>query len=546
MKRSRLSTTAMLATALGLVAAGGTPAAKADFTFGEPVRFASVLKGADSIDCFSSDGLEMYIESDRAEGAGGWDLWVARRASSDEDWGPPENLGPVVNSPEDDLYSSISADGLTLHFTSSRPGGYDKWDIYAATRATKGSPWGRAVHLGPLINSASTDSEPWISPNGLELYFKSWRGGGCGLADMWVARRATANSPWVEPVNLGPVVNSSSGEGYLSLSPDGLLLLFNDSMTPGWQRPGGYGGTDLWVTRRTSASAPWQTPVNLGPKINSPSHDALPRISPDGCTLYFWSAGKGGQWQAPILPVVDFNGDGQVDGKDVLVMVQCWGANEPSCDIAPFAWGDGVVDVNDLKVLAEHIGTEVVDPTLLAHWALDEMEGAVAHDSAGTNHGMLIGSPAWQPSRGKVGGALQFDGGPRFVMTKLVCDPSAGPFSVLAWVKGGAPGQVILSQATGANWLTASVNGALGTGIGGLLESSTSITDGTWHRIGLVWDGSNRILYVDGVEVAKDGAANLAASTGGLYIGGAKVLAPGSFWSGLIDEVRIYSRMVHP
>jgi hypothetical protein len=62
------------------------------------------------------------------------------------------------------------------------------------------------------------------------------------------------------------------------------------------------------------------------------------------------------------------------------------------------------------------------------------------------------------------------------------------------------------------------------------------------------WDGTNRKLYVDGVEVAKDTdtQANLASSDGGLYIGAGKALEAGSFWSGLIDDVRIYDRAVTP
>jgi hypothetical protein len=139
-------------------------------------------------------------------------------------------------------------------------------------------------------------------------------------------------------------------------------------------------------------------------------------------------------------------------------------------------------------------------------------------------------------------------------MTKSVRDPSAGPFSVFAWVKGGAPGQVILSQANGTNWLMADkAGGALTTQLssivrspGNPLTSQAVITDDAWHRIGFVWDGTNRTLYVDGLEVAQDAQTTLAGSTGGLYIGGASNLAPGTFWSGLIDDVRIYDRAVKP
>ena len=69
---------------------------------------------------------------------------------------------------------------------------------------------------------------------------------------------------------------------------------------------------------------------------------------------------------------------------------------------------------------------------------------------------------------------------------------------------------------------------------------------GAWHRIGLVWDGSNRILYADDIEVASDAQAGLTGTYKGLYLGAGSTLAPASFWSGLIDEVRIYNRAVKP
>jgi hypothetical protein len=80
----------------------------------------------------------------------------------------------------------------------------------------------------------------------------------------------------------------------------------------------------------------------------------------------------------------------------------------------------------------------------------------------------------------------------------------------------------------------------------GPLYSKTVITDGHWHRIGITWDGSNRILYVDDVEVARDTQAGLAGSNGGLYFGAGKNPVPPSLWLGLIDDVKIYDRAIVP
>jgi hypothetical protein len=76
------------------------------------------------------------------------------------------------------------------------------------------------------------------------------------------------------------------------------------------------------------------------------------------------------------------------------------------------------------------------------------------------------------------------------------------------------------------------------------LESESVITDGAWHHIGLVWDKSYRYLYVDGTEVARDvvSISYPMPCDGGLYLGASKTLDADSFFSGLIDGVRIYNK----
>ncbi len=250
-----------------------------------------------------------------------------------------------------------------------------------------------------------------------------------------------------------------------------------------------------------------------------------------------------------VEPIVDFNGDGKVDIKDLLKMIRSWGQDDALVDLVP----DGVVDKKDLEALMDHWQQDVNDPTLLAHWALDEAQGAIASDSTGVHGATLVGSPAWNPNGGRIGGALQLDGLNDCAVAPFVVNPAEGPFSVFAWVKGGAPKQVILSQASGADWLVATTpTGVLATGLsrggrtGQPLASTAVITDGVWHRVGLVWDGRDRILCVDGIEVARDSQTGLAASAGGLQIGAGSTGAAGTFFTGLIDDVRIYNRAVKP
>jgi len=207
-------------------------------------------------------------------------------------------------------------------------------------------------------------------------------------------------------------------------------------------------------------------------------------------------------------------------------------------------------------VCVEPMPAEEAPPVeLVAYWKLNETEGDIAHNSTGQEDGLLFGAPRWRPDAGRKDGALEFDGIDDYVSTPFIISPADGDFSVFAWIKGGAAGQVILSQQGGTNWLMADpVGGALMTELrqsatggrtalppGPPLISTTPVTDGQWRRIGFVRDGSNRILYVDGVEVARDTAIRLEAATGGLYIGaGANMVELGSLFSGLIDDVRIY------
>jgi carboxymethylenebutenolidase len=193
------------------------------------------------------------------------------------------------------------------------------------------------------------------------------------------------------------------------------------------------------------------------------------------------------------------------------------------------------------------------DDRLVTHYKLDETAGRTAHDSAGGNDATLHGEPQWQPDSGRIKGAVQLDGLDDYIGTGFVLDPGAGPFSAFAWVKGGAPGQVMVSQVNGANWLLADGAGRLMTSLmppaGGRqapvpLVSQSHIVDGEWHRVGVVWDGTTRALYVDGMLVGQDKQSALAGSSGGLNIGGSTGLEPGSFFAGLVDDVRIYNQAV--
>jgi len=250
--------------------------------------------------------------------------------------------------------------------------------------------------------------------------------------------------------------------------------------------------------------------------------------------------------------LLDFNWDGIVDSSDMCKLIDHWQTDNLLYDIAPLPFGDGIVNVQDLIELAEHLFEEISPVELIGHWKLDEAEGDIAYNGVSYNHGVLSGNPTWHPDSGRVGGVLQFDGVDDYISTDFVLNPADGPFSVIVWIKGGAPGQVLVSQQAMSNWLKTDADGNLMTELkctgrsAGYLFSETVITDGQWHRICLVWDGSNRTLYVDGVVVAEDTQHGLEGSQMGLHIGTGKAMEPGTFFSGLIDDVRIYNRAVSP
>jgi hypothetical protein len=529
-----------LGVVVGILVAGAT-AAKATIIMSEATCVDQVINnGTNTQECsFLQDGLKLYFSNDLPGGYGNRDLWVSTRETQDAPWQEPVNLGPNVNGPNQETYPAISPDELEIYFHY----GISDPSLWRSTRASKDEPWGPVARFTGLGEPAC-DLD--ISADGLTVYFDSNRSGGYGDWDIWMATRETVSAPWGEAINLGPNVNGPGTQGYPSISNDGLALFY---------RNGGLHG--ISVSTRPRRDAPWSPPILLGPAVNGGNWQHGAEISPDGSVLYFDSGRPGGYsgenfWQVRFIPIVDFNSDGIVDAADMLILVDNWHTHHTLCDIAPLPIGDGYVDGKDLLALAEHL--EPGDPTLVAHWKLDETEGLVAHDSVGTNDGMLVGASTWQSTGGKVGGALEFDGIEDFVSTPLVVNPAGGPFSVLAWVKGGMPGHTVVSQTKGANWLMVGPTGTLTTGLsqpaGRItptpLASETTITDNNWHRIAFTWDGGKRALYVDEVLVAEDTQTGLAASSGQLLIGCGHDMAPGTFWSGLIDDVRIYNRAVEP
>ena len=266
----------------------------------------------------------------------------------------------------------------------------------------------------------------------------------------------------------------------------------------------------------------------------------------------------------------DLNGDWQVDEQDMGLLNEYIANSDLTGDIAPATKRDAILDDNDIELMMQYMGTEIpempVNETdLIGHWKLDETEGNIAYGSYDiygerTAAGQVHGDASWLPEGGILDGCIQLDGIDDYISTPVTLDPAEGDFSVFAWIRGGATGQVIISQEGGVNWLMAddsdgtlrtdlkipAVTGRAPKPAGPPLIAPTVIIDGDWHRAGFVRDGIERILYVDDIEVARDTAESLEPASGEVYIGTGATMEAGTFWSGLIDDIRIYNRVVIP
>ena len=282
--------------------------------------------------------------------------------------------------------------------------------------------------------------------------------------------------------------------------------------------------------------------IEWSPAVNAVSHDVYFSDNFDDV-----NEGAGEAFQGNHIPtylVVGLPGSSYPDGL-IYETTYYWRVNE----------------INDTEPNNPSRGPvwsfTIVPGIPVAYWKLDEEEGNIAYNNDSDNHGILNGGPTWRPGGGQIAGALELDGINDYISTDFVLDPSLGAFSIFVWIKGGALGQAIISQVDGTgigdSWLgitssdgrlmTELVPPPIGRFISQPLESNYIITDDIWHHVGFVWDGSHRTLYVDGIEVSKDTnpLLPLKYSDGGLYIGANKNLDAGTFFSGLIDDVRIYN-----
>lgn len=205
------------------------------------------------------------------------DLYFAEL--NDKSWDKVKDIGPPINTIENEGAFSISSDGNYIFFTScSRNGGKGQCDIWLTSK--KNNRWDEPKNLQSPINTKYWESQPSISSDGRMLYFSSDRPGGYGGTDIWVSE--FSNSGWSAPKNLGPTVNTSKDEQFPFIHSDNRTLYFSSNGHPG------LGKSDLYLTRK-DVKLNWETPINMGYPINSRGQDWNLVVARDGKTAYFSS-----------------------------------------------------------------------------------------------------------------------------------------------------------------------------------------------------------------------------------------------------------------
>jgi hypothetical protein len=202
----------------------------------------------------------------------------------------PVNLGPGINTDDDEYWPSLTADGLMLIFTR-QPNNSNKSNLRGTVQEDfyvsyyDGNSWQKSVNAGSPLNSVQNEGAQTLSSDGKYMFFTGCnRPGGLGACDIYFS--AFNNGRWSLPSNVGAPINTSRWESQPSISSDGNTLFFSSS------RHGGKGGKDIWYARLNNKNQ-WSEPINMV-IINSEGDEMSPFIHFDGKTLYFASDGLPG------------------------------------------------------------------------------------------------------------------------------------------------------------------------------------------------------------------------------------------------------------
>jgi hypothetical protein len=212
-------------------------------------------------------------------------------AQNYSDWSVPQNLGTVVNSASNDQHPAITPDGLTLYFVSDRPGGVGNLDLWMTHRDDVDAPWSPPAPLASPVNSAFAEFAPTFGAAGHLLFFSSERPGGCGGRDIWMSFRSNKrdDAGWQTPTNLGCALNFAGFDDGATYFEDehGLVTIYFTSQN----RPGGLGDFDIWASTM-NPDGTFNPAINIS-ELNSTARDTRTAIARNGLEILFTSQRPG-------------------------------------------------------------------------------------------------------------------------------------------------------------------------------------------------------------------------------------------------------------
>ena len=208
-----------------------------DENWQKPRSLSGVLngKGHDaSVQLFDNDSKLLMYRNDN-----NGDLFVTDKSGGD--WTAPKPLDGNINSKAFESDAFITPDGLTLYFSTGKYSEDGTLDLYTATRSAIGSDWGTPRSLGANINTKYDDDSPYLSKDGKTLYFSSRGHNTMGGYDIFKSDYDEAGRKWGPAQNMGYPVNTPDDDSYYRLSPDGSYAYLSS------YRIGGYGEKDIYT-----------------------------------------------------------------------------------------------------------------------------------------------------------------------------------------------------------------------------------------------------------------------------------------------------------
>lgn len=195
----------------------------------------NTIENDGSLSIASDSKTVVFAADNRSDGFGDTDLYLAELVNGVLT--NIKNLGSTVNSSWWDSQPTISGDGKTIYFASSRPGEIGGTDIWMTSMKSDGN-WSEAVRLSRMINTRKEERSPYITPDGGTLFFSSDGWSGYGMKDIFMS--TFENGEWSQPVNLGPIINSDKDEIFFYAPLRDQQFYLSSS------RGGGFGGLDIY------------------------------------------------------------------------------------------------------------------------------------------------------------------------------------------------------------------------------------------------------------------------------------------------------------